>query len=236
MHKCCNCGLSARTKKKLKEHEMLCKLEMGDIVLDEVVPTERQIWTLLQKLSNQNEILVKKVEELERVVHKDIKKINITEWLNKNIKITLTYSEWLNELNITQTHLHQIFNETWEKFIEEFVKLECSNNNLPIRCFNHKKNNIYIYDTKWKKATEKDLVKIFNKFQNKVLKESIKWERGLSYDQKFGSGSMSFLKKNDKILVSDTRLKEKYQKVIKLNIIKNIKQDLDSNFKYQLTI
>ena len=77
---------------------------------------------------------------------------------------------------------------------------------------------------------------IFNKFQNKVLKESIKWEKGLSYDQKFGSGSMSFLKKNDKILVSNTKLKERYQKAIKLNIIKNIKQDLDSNFKYQLTI
>ena len=109
MHKCGNCGLSARTKKKLKEHEILCKLEMADIVLDEVVPTERQIWTLLQKLSNQNEILVKRVKELERVVHKDIKKINITEWLNKNIKVTLTYSDWLKDLNITQTHLHQIF-------------------------------------------------------------------------------------------------------------------------------
>ena len=39
---------------------------------------------------------------------------------------------WLGELHITQTHLHQkIFNETWEKFIEEFLKLECNNNNLP---------------------------------------------------------------------------------------------------------
>ena len=53
----------------------------------------------------------------------------------------------------------------------------------------------YIYEKKWKKATEKDLVKIFNKFQNKILKESIKWEQKLSHEQKFGSGSMSFLKK-----------------------------------------
>ena len=36
---------------------------------------------------------------------------------------------------------------------------------------------------KWKKATEKDLVKIFNKFQNLILKESIKWENTLSHDQ-----------------------------------------------------
>ena len=47
---------------------------------------------------------------------------------------------------------------------------------------------------------------------------------------------MSFLKKNDKILVSNTRLKEKYQRIIKLNIIQNLKEELDSNFKYQLTI
>ena len=114
--------------------------------------------------------------------------------------------------------------------------MECANKSIPLKCFHHKKNNIYIYEKKWKKANEKDLVKIFNKFQNKILKESIKWEQCLSNEQKFGSGSMSFLRKNDKILVSNTKLKEKYQKTIKLHIIKNIKEELDSNFKYQLTI
>ena len=236
MHKCSNCGTSAKTKKKLKEHELLCKLEMNSVVVEKIEPTNRQMWVLIQKLAKQNEILTKKVEELERVVHKDIKKINITEWLNKNIHVTLTYSEWLNGLNITQDHLQQIFNENWEKFIEDFLKIECSNKSIPLKCFHHKKNCIYIYEKKWKKASEKDLVKIFNKFQNKILKESIKWEQGLSNEQKFGSGSMSFLRKNDKILVSNTKLKEKYQKTIKLHIIKNIKEELDSNFKYQLTI
>ena len=236
MHKCSNCGINTKTKKKLKEHEILCKLEMNEITLHNVEPTNRQMWVLLQKLYKQNEILSKKVAELERVVHKDIKKINITEWLNKNIKISITYSEWLNELPINQEHLKQIFSENWDNFIKDFLKDECKKENLPLKCFHHKKNAIYIYDKKWKKATEKDLVKIFNKFQNKILKESIKWEQKLSYDEKFGSGSMSFLKKNDKILVSSTKLKEKYQRIIKVNIIQNIKEELDSNFKYQLTI
>ena len=236
MHKCSNCGINTKTKKKLKEHEILCKLEMNEITLHNVEPTNRQMWVLLQKLYKQNEILSKKVAELERVVHKDIKKINITEWLNKNIKISITYSEWLNELPINQEHLKQIFSENWDNFIKDFLKDECKKENLPLKCFHHKKNAIYIYDKKWKKATEKDLVKIFNKFQNKILKESIKWEQKLSYDEKFGSGSMSFLKKNDKILVSSTKLKEKYQRIIKANIIQNIKEELDSNFKYQLTI
>ena len=236
MHKCSNCGISAKTKKLIKEHELLCKIEMNDIILQEVEPTTRQMWILIQKLSKQNEILEKKVSELERVVHKDIKKINISEWLNKNVKVDLNYSEWLNELPINNSHLQQIFNENWENFIKDFLKEECSKNNLPLKCFHHKKNAIYIYDKKWKKASEKDLIKIFNKFQNKILKESIKWEQTLNHDQKFGSGSMSFLKKNDKILVSNTKLKEKYQRIIKCNIIQNIKEELDSNFKYQLTI
>ena len=236
MHRCSNCGCAAKTKKKLKEHELLCKLEMGEVLIKEVEPTNRQLWLLIQKLHKQNEILIKKVAELERVVHKDIKKINITEWLNKNITTNLNYTEWLSELPINQEHLQQIFNENWENFIKDFLKLECKNSNLPLKCFHHKKNAIYIYEKKWKKATEKDLVKIFNKFQNKILKESIKWEQKLSHDQKFGSGSMSFLKKNDKILVSNTKLKEKYQRIIKYNIIQNIKEELDSNFKYQLTI
>ena len=236
MHKCSNCGCVAKTKKKLKEHELLCKLEMGEVLIDKVEPTNRQIWILIQKLHKQNEILTKKVAELERVVHKDIKKINISEWLNKNVSVTLNYTEWLSELPINQEHLQQIFNENWENFIKDFLKIECEKNDLPLKCFHHKKNAIYIYENKWKKATEKDLVKIFNKFQNKIIKKSIKWEQKLSYDEKFGSGSMSFLKKNDKILVSSTKLKEKYQRIIKANIIQNIKEELDSNFKYQLTI
>jgi len=236
MHTCSNCGVKTKTKKKLKEHELLCKMDMTEITLQNVEPTNRQMWVLIQKLNRENEILSKKVAELERVVHKDIKKINISEWLNKNIKVNTTYNEWLNNLPINQVHLQQIFNENWENFIKDFIKVECEKENLPMKCFHHKKNAIYIYDKKWKKATEKDLVKIFNKFQNLILKESIKWEKKLSYDQKFGAGSMSFLKKNDKILVSNTRLKEKYQRIIKFNIIKNIKEELDSNFKFQLTI
>ena len=31
MHKCSNCGCAAKTKSKLKEHEILCKLEMNDV-------------------------------------------------------------------------------------------------------------------------------------------------------------------------------------------------------------
>ena len=60
------------------------------------------MWILIQKLHKQNEILTKKLVELESVVHKDIKKINITEWLNKNIHVTLNYSEWLSELPINK--------------------------------------------------------------------------------------------------------------------------------------
>ena len=60
--------------KKVKEHEILCKLEMSEVLIDEVEPTNRQMWILIQKLHSQNKILTKKVTELERVVHKDIKK------------------------------------------------------------------------------------------------------------------------------------------------------------------
>ena len=58
----CGCG----KKKKLKEHEILCKLEMSNVIIQNVEPTNRQMWVLIQKLHKQNEILTKKVAELER--------------------------------------------------------------------------------------------------------------------------------------------------------------------------
>ncbi len=44
------------------------------------------MWLILQQLYKDNQNLKKKVEKLEEVVNRDVKKMNMLEWLNQNDK------------------------------------------------------------------------------------------------------------------------------------------------------
>ena len=61
---------------------MLCELTNKEEVA--VIPTQKEMWIILQKLYNDNQNLKKRVEQLEKVVNKDVKKMNMVDWLNQN--------------------------------------------------------------------------------------------------------------------------------------------------------
>ena len=68
------------------------------------------MWILIQKLIIQNNDQQQKIEALERVVHRDIKKINMIDWLNTNIKKSTNLDTWLYTLLTTMDDLIYIYN------------------------------------------------------------------------------------------------------------------------------
>ena len=57
-----------------------------------ILPSQKEMWYIIKKLSKQKtSIQQRKIEVLERVVNKDVKKINILEWLNNNIKLVYKF-------------------------------------------------------------------------------------------------------------------------------------------------
>ena len=71
---CPHCNKQFKLKKSLTNHMMICQLHNKETI--NVLPTQKEMWIILQKLYKDNENLKKRVNQLEQVVNKDIKKIS----------------------------------------------------------------------------------------------------------------------------------------------------------------
>ena len=56
------------------------------------------MWHIIKKLIKQNNIQQKKIEELENRVQKDVKKINMIDWLNTNEKLSPNFENWIKQI------------------------------------------------------------------------------------------------------------------------------------------
>ena len=63
---------------------IICQIK--DLDAGELMPTPREMWVVLQKMYMENEKLKKKVKKLELVVNKDVRKLDMLDWLNQNDK------------------------------------------------------------------------------------------------------------------------------------------------------
>ena len=73
MHKCRFCGKIYKRVKAYNNHILLCQMPIEDMTR-EVIPSQREMWHLIKKLIKQNNNQQKKIETLERVVNRDVKK------------------------------------------------------------------------------------------------------------------------------------------------------------------
>ena len=106
--------------------------------------------------------------------------------------------------------------------------------NNPFLAFSHKVKQLYIYqNSKWKKVTKHDIIKIFDRLSLNILKKSKEYDNSLSNSEKYGSDNMQYLKNCDKIMVVDTRKKERYFKFVESTIIGIVKKNLNDMAKFK---
>ena len=103
------------------------------------------MWHIIKKLLKQNNDQQKKIEELERRVQKDIRKINMVEWLNTNQPKNIDLETWLKKIKITIDDLLYIFNSDFIRGLELIISKNIEDE-IPFRAFSHKIKQLYIYD------------------------------------------------------------------------------------------
>ena len=69
MRNCPHCGKKFKTNPALHKHIILSQLDKNE-VKNSVVPTQKEMWVIIQKLYKENEIQKKKIEKLEQIVNK----------------------------------------------------------------------------------------------------------------------------------------------------------------------
>jgi len=232
--KCSNCGKIYKRKKAYNNHVLLCQISTEDVV-DSILPTQKEMWYLIKKLIKKTNIQQRKIEVLERVVNRDVKNINMLEWLNKNIKLDMGLDDWLkNEVIVTMDTIECIINSNFERGIYTILDNSINKETVPFKAFSHKSTQLYIYDKSiWKKATKSDIKKIFFKLQLKILKKNNEWEKTLD---DYEIQSLNHLKKQDKILISGDKIKERCYKNIQKIIINLTKINLNKMAKFKFYI
>lgn len=205
---------------------------------DKVTPTLKELWIIVEKLIKENEKLKSKVEVLERVVNKDIKKINMIDWLNENIKDGIELEVWLkSNVIVNMEDLKTIFRTDYMRGLSIIVENNFNSQDIPFKAFTHKVRQLYIYHKgKWKKCMKSDLMKIFDRIQLNILKKSKEYDNSLTHEQKYGANNLEYLKNNDKIMIVDSKKKERYARYIESSIISLIKINLNDMAKYKFYI
>ena len=203
MYKCPHCEKKYKKIGYLNNHKLIYHSE------ELVCPKQNEMWILIQHLMKENKEQQKRIEKLERVINKDVKNINMIDWLNKNDK-GIDIDIWLKtSVNVTLDDLYIIFNSDYCRGLSNILNNNINeDNNNPFRCFSHKVKQLYIFEKeKWKKCKRQDILKIFDRISLNILKRSKDYDNSLSQNEKFGSDNMEYLKNCEKIMVVDTKKK-----------------------------
>ena len=233
---CPHCNKQFKLKKTLLNHMMLCELTNKEEVA--VLPTQKEMWIILQKLYNDNQNLKKRVEQLEKIVNKDVKKMNMVDWLNQNDK-GINLELWLKtSVLVTIDNLKMIFMTDYARGLSHILENNIKDNeNNPFRAFSHKTKQLYVYEkNKWRKCRKTDIMKVFDRISLNILKVSKEYDKTLSHKEKYGADNIEYLKNCDKIMIVDTKKKERHYKFIEQFIIGLTKKNLNDMAKFKFYI
>ena len=148
------------------------------------IPTLTTLYHIVQELALENKKMREEISELHKHLTKDIKKVNIIEWLNTDPKQTptKTFKEFIKTINVTQNAVHILMNDTALQTIIHIVQENFQSiTEIPIKAFSQKSNSMYIYNnthsspTSWKKLEPEEFILLLKHIHSKILSQLCEW-------------------------------------------------------------
>lgn len=231
MFQCEQCNKKYKREKSLLKHQIKCQNKSKN-----VRPSLDQMWHLILKQQKQLNQQKKEIDKLKNIINKDVKTINVLEWLNKNINMEINYSDWIKRrLTITPKHMKNIMKNTYINTIPNILSQfnDIDRTSVPIYCFNHVKKIVYVYENKWIKSNKEHIIMLYDEINLQLLKHSIEYDKTL--DEKI-LYSKSHLKNNERLFITDSKKKESIKNKIKLELLNLFKIDLNELNKYKFYV
>ena len=231
MFKCHKCNKIYKRENALIKHEIKCQNKSKN-----TRPSLDKMWHIILKQQKQLAEQKKEIEKLKNIVNKDVKTIDMLDWLKENVERNLNYSDWIKRhIEIKPQHMKLIMKNNYKDSVPSLLnQLKYKDKNLvPIFCFNHTSKVIYIYENSWKKASQIDIKMIFDEINLQLLKHNIEYEKTL--DDKT-LHSKSHLENNEKLIITHHKKKECIINKIKQEIYNLLKIDLNELNKYKFYI
>ena len=110
----CRCGKEYQSKTWFQNHRALCEL-LEDSKKDDIyddLPSKIEMWNCMKVILKKYETLEKKMQDHEKYIKTQKKKINIIDWLTDNYKPELNYNEWLSNkrdnISTSTPYIHRV--------------------------------------------------------------------------------------------------------------------------------
>lgn len=249
-YKCDFCPKEYKEKFNYDRHvvccEFLCKSrreQINDIETNEQIPTQREMYRLIQELAMRNNKLEKELTKL-----KDLqkRKINIIDWLQKTQHPNTSFIEWINSSVVVKIKdvLEIVYsNDLLTGFNRLFdIALENNSDNLPIRAYENKAGTFYVYKKNdseeggtWKQISNNDFDKILSQISRQFIVEFKRnWfdpkKELVETDEKYKDVYIDYY---ERILGGNERISEavRFQRV-RQTLYNNIKQNIKTVIEY----
>ena len=209
---CPSCFKCFKKKGCYEKHIMYCDRELK---LDKT-PSNKELMEMIVNLTNKYNDVQNEVTSLKAQLYKRNKKIDVIKWLNDTSKYEskISFLDLLNEVDITFDDLNIIFEKD---FINGAYEILINNINMHskindvLKCFNEKKNILYIYVSgKWRQITDEEFVDILKKMNVKLF-EKFKLYREANSDKIFNNDGfqIEYNKNLKKIMCVSTSFESK---------------------------
>lgn len=114
--------------------------------------------------------------KLKQIAVAEKKKINIIEWLNEEGNHPdITFYKWVERIKIDETGLQLIFDNDYIEGMLLVLETHLSDENIPIKAFDKKDNQLYIYTDKWKIVTTQDFNDFLSIMSKKIMTRGLEW-------------------------------------------------------------
>jgi hypothetical protein len=194
----CNyCSKDYKTRNRLEKHVVLCEIKYKinnkkKLVIDddddETIPSQKRLYQMLLELGEKYFHLEEKVNEMNKLVSKKKKKINVLDWLNMNIKPEITFDKFYENISVVQTDIDYIFNnssiDTFDEIFSKTIYININDENYyPIVTFEQKSGLFYIYDkineneACWFELKRETFITFLNKIHKKLFKQLLEWKK-----------------------------------------------------------
>jgi hypothetical protein len=243
---CIYCGKGYKKKTNLEKHIVLCELinrstKRNGLLIDdeeETIPSQKKMFHMLLELGNRFSKLEEKVEEINKVIVKKKKKINVVEWLNTNMKPNIKFNNLIEKITITEDDVKNIFEKSFLETLNHIFSRNIYNfdEEYPIFAFIQKSNVFYIYendDEKWSELSKEKMIKFLNKVHMKLLRAYGDYKK-LNSDKIRNDESFSILcdKISIKLMNVDFRQESTLGK-IRTNMYSRMKSDMKGLVEYE---
>ena len=187
---CCNyCGKTYKLRANVDKHIILCELlhkSNRSIEENEDIPSLKKMYVLMLELGKKYNTLEEKINEMNKFVVKQKKKINVLEWLNANVRPEILFEKLHERILIKDEDIMYLLNNPFHDTLNGIFSRNIYNpseGEYPIFAFIQKANIFYIYDKidedkiGWHELSREKIIKFLNKVHMKLYNHFNDWTK-----------------------------------------------------------